>query len=243
MAEKLTCADCGREFTVPDAVLAKYPGWRPRLCLSCRRRQEGKGGAAGGRARASSARGPGAASAGSSSAARPAGPRGPATVHPTGDPALDRKLAEILARFDGGPTDGLFTDGGCSGNPGPGGWGAVLVKGDAILAQAHGRAAETTNNRMELSALIAGFKLLPAEDEVTVWSDSELCVKTVTEWAPGWERRGWRRKGGPIANLELVKELYALALARPRAHLRWIKAHDGSRWNEYVDTLSTGHLR
>lgn len=236
MTESLICAACGKAFTVPDAVLAKYPGWRPRLCLACRRREEtGKGAAAPRRAAPPRESG--------RPAGQPAGPRKPASAHPTGDPGLDRKLALVLERHAGGPSDGLFTDGGCSGNPGPGGWGAVLVRDDTIVAQAHGRERETTNNRMELSALIAGYKLLGPEDEVTVWSDSELCVKTVTEWAPGWERRGWRRKGGPIANLELVQELYALARSRPRAQLRWIKAHDGSRWNEYVDTLSTGHLR
>jgi ribonuclease HI len=240
MEQKLKCGECGREFTVPEAVLAKFPGWRPRLCLACRRRQEGKaeGGAATRRAQA--ARRPAATTAPPSVES---GPRKPSTHHPTGDPSLDQKLAEVLERHHGGPRDGLFTDGGCSGNPGPGGWGAVLVRDDVIISQAHGRDPETTNNRMELSALIAGFKLLAPEAEVTVWSDSELCVKTVTEWAPGWERRGWRRKAGPIANLALVQELYALASSRPRATLRWIKAHDGSRWNEYVDTLSTGHLR
>ena len=67
-----------------------------------------------------------------------------------------------------------------------------------------------------------------------------LCVDTINSWAAGWAKRGWKRKSGPIANLELVKELWRLANAHPDVTLRWIKAHDGSRWNEYVDALASG---
>ena len=95
---------------------------------------------------------------------------------------------------------------------------------------------------MELTALIAAYRLLPEDAEIVVYSDSQLCVKTVNEWAEGWKRRGWKRKSGPIANLELVKELYALANAHPNVELRWIKAHDGSRWNEYADALASAYL-
>ena len=150
---------------------------------------------------------------------------------------------EVLVRYDGGPVDGVFTDGSCEGNPGPGGWGVVWVEGDEIRDQRSGRAPSTTNSRMELAALIAAYEMLPADAEVTVYSDSQLCVKTVNEWAEGWERRGWRRKSGPIANLELVKRLYALAQAHPRVELRWIRAHDGSKWNEYADALANATMR
>ncbi len=151
--------------------------------------------------------------------------------------------AEVLARHTAGPRSGVFTDGSCEGNPGPGGWGFVWVEEDRIRSEEHGFEPATTNNRMELMALIAAFRALPAEAAVEVFSDSQLCVKTVNEWAPGWERRGWRRKTGPIANLELVKQLYSLASAHPRTRLTWIKAHDGSRWNEYADALSNTYLR
>jgi len=117
------------------------------------------------------------------------------------------------------------------------------VEDDRVRAERSGTAAATTNNRMELTALIEAYKLLPPDAEITVYSDSELCVKTINEWAAGWEARGWRRKTGPIANLELVKELYALARAHPRVRLRWIRAHDGSRWNEYVDALANAFMR
>jgi len=145
---------------------------------------------------------------------------------------------EVLARYKAGPTTGVFTDGACEGNPGPGGWGYAWVENDRVVREDSGGDAATTNNRMELTALISAYRALPLDADVTVFSDSELCVKTVNEWAAGWERRGWIRKGGPIKNLELVRELYELAGAHPRVILRWIKAHDGSRWNEYVDALA-----
>jgi ribonuclease HI len=119
----------------------------------------------------------------------------------------------------------------------------VWVEDDRIVEQRSGVDPSTTNNRMELQALITAFELLPTDAALTVYSDSQLCVKTVNEWAAGWERRGWRRKSGPIANLELVKKLYRLAGDRPHVKLEWIKAHDGSRWNEYADALASAYMR
>jgi ribonuclease HI len=150
---------------------------------------------------------------------------------------------EVLERYTSGPKTGVFTDGSCEGNPGPGGWAAVWVEDDRIVDQRSGTDPATTNNRMELRGLIAALRMLPNDGEITVYSDSQLCVKTVNEWAPGWEKRGWRRKGGPIANLELVQELYGLARAHPRVTLQWIRAHDGSRWNEYADAVASTFLR
>ena len=150
---------------------------------------------------------------------------------------------EVLTRYAAGPKNGVFTDGSCVGNPGPGGWGVVWVEDDAIRAERSDRDPATTNNRMELAALIAAYELLPADAAVTMYSDSQLCVKTVNEWAAGWERRGWRRKGGPIANLEQVQRLWSLAKAHPSVELHWIRAHDGSKWNEYADALSNAYMR
>jgi len=150
---------------------------------------------------------------------------------------------EVLRRYTAGPKSGIFTDGSCEGNPGRGGWGVVRVEDDRVLEERFGYEPETTNNRMELAALIDAYRALEPNTEVTLYSDSQLCVKTVNEWAAGWEERGWRRKSGPIANLELVQELYALAQEHPHAELTWIKAHDGSRWNEYADALATTYLR
>ena len=158
----------------------------------------------------------------------------------------DRELLtteQVLARYTAGPKTGVFTDGSCEGNPGPGGWGVVWVEDDRVLEEQHGHDPATTNNRMELRALIAAFQMLPADAQVTVHSDSELCVKTLNEWAAAWEKRGWRRKSGPIANLELVRELWALKNSHPRVTVKWIRAHDGSRWNEYADALANAYLR
>ena len=159
--------------------------------------------------------------------------------------AGDRFLSpeEVLARFTGGPTTGVFTDGSCEGNPGPGGFGWVWVEDDEIVDQGYGHDPQTTNNRMELSALIAAYRKLPRDAAVPIYSDSKLCVDTLNSWAAGWERRGWKRKTGPIANVELVKEAYALKQAHPSVRVQWIKAHDGSRWNEYADALATTYLR
>jgi len=136
----------------------------------------------------------------------------------------------------------IYTDGACRGNPGPGGWGYVCVEEGKVLSQDHGADPDTTNNRMELQALIEAYKLLPADAKVDVYSDSQLCVNTVNQWAAGWEKRGWKRKTGPIKNLELVQELYALANERPNVELHWIRAHDGSKWNEYADALASAYM-
>ncbi len=159
------------------------------------------------------------------------------------DPRLQLALEEVLQRFSQGPQNGLFTDGGCSGNPGPGGWGAIHVRQGQVIGRRYGNEEFTTNNRMELTALIAAYRMVGPEEKVTIWSDSQLCVNSINQWAAGWERKGWRRKGGAIKNLDLVQDLYYLAQSRPQATLCWVKAHNGSRWNEYVDVLATATLR
>ncbi|MBW2385716.1 MAG: ribonuclease HI [Deltaproteobacteria bacterium] len=148
-----------------------------------------------------------------------------------------------MARYTAGPRTGIFTDGSCEPNPGPGGWGFVWVQDDEIVQQKCGHEPDTTNNRMELTALIQAYESLPAEGVFSLYSDSQLCVKTVNEWAAGWQRRGWKRKTGPIKNLDLVKRLWTLAQAKPDIELKWIKAHDGSRWNEYADALASSWAR
>ncbi|GAB4370287.1 MAG: hypothetical protein Kow0062_04850 [Acidobacteriota bacterium] len=142
-----------------------------------------------------------------------------------------------------GPDSGVFTDGACSGNPGPGGWAAVRVRDGEIVEERSGHADHTTNNRMELTALIAAYEMLPEDAEETIWSDSQLCVRTINEWAAGWERRGWRRRTGPVENLDLVRRLYELARRHPGVRLEWIRAHDGSTWNEYADRLAVSRIR
>jgi len=141
-----------------------------------------------------------------------------------------------------GPDSGVFTDGACSGNPGPGGWAAVRVRDGRVVEERSGHADHTTNNRMELSALIAAYEMLPDDADETIWSDSQLCVRTINEWAAGWERRGWKRRTGPVENLDLVRRLWELARRHPHVRLRWLRAHDGSTWNEYADRLAVSRI-
>jgi ribonuclease HI len=152
-------------------------------------------------------------------------------------------VAEVLAKYTGGPVEGVFTDGAAEPNPGPGGWGAVYVRGNTVVEERCGREPHTTNNRMELRALIEGCSLTPPGTPAIIYTDSQLCVNTISKWAKGWEARGWKRKGGEIKNLELVRELYAMMQKRPELELRWIAAHAGNRWNEYADSLATSYRR
>lgn len=152
-----------------------------------------------------------------------------------------QRTSAVAGTTAGVPNDGLFTDGACSGNPGPGGWGVVWVKDGKVIAEANGGEPRTTNNRMELTALIEAYRMLDYASTETIWSDSTLCVKTVNEWAKAWERRNWKRKTGPVENLDLVQPLYELAQNRPQVQLRWLKGHAGQRWNERADVLATAY--
>jgi ribonuclease HI len=145
----------------------------------------------------------------------------------------------VLELYDEGPDAGVFTDGGSVPNPGPGGWGAVYVVDGEIVGEDFGHHADTTNNRMELTALIHGVELVPLGRATTVYTDSKLAVNTITEWAAGWERRGWKRKSGPVENLDLVKQAFYVFRRRPELDLQWIQAHVGYRWNEYADALAS----
>ncbi len=152
-------------------------------------------------------------------------------------------MAKVLERYHDGPDSGVFTDGSAIPNPGPGGWGAVYVRDGEVIAEQHGYEPATTNNRMELRALQAAVELVPVGTPERIYTDSNLAVRTLTEWAAGWERRGWRRKTGPVENLDLVQPLYEQLRTRPELELVWIKAHAGNRWNEYADALATAWAR
>jgi ribonuclease HI len=225
-APTLTCARCGSPFTPRAAMLEKYPGWRPRECPECYRSPSG-GKASGG-----------APGSGSSNARRR---RGASTRAAGGEEHLTR--AQVLERYHDGPDSGVFTDGSAIPNPGPGGWGAVYVRDGEVLDERHGHEPNTTNNRMELRALQAALELVPPGTPARIHTDSNLAVRTITEWAAGWEQRGWVRKTGPVENLDLVRPLYEAFRDRPELELVWIKAHAGNRWNEYADALATAWAR
>jgi ribonuclease HI len=92
---------------------------------------------------------------------------------------------------------------------------------------------------MELTALVEALDVIPEGIGITVYSDSNLAVRTINEWAAGWEKRGWKRKAGSVENLDLVKKAYLGYRRRPELELEWIKAHVGFRWNEYADQLAS----
>lgn len=132
----------------------------------------------------------------------------------------------------------VFTDGACSGNPGPGGWGAVLRFG-AYEKELSGGEESTTNNRMELSAVIAGLSALKEPCRVTVVTDSKYVYDGMTKgWAEGWRRRGWRRAdGSPALNSDLWERLLDLA-AKHDVSFCWVKGHSGHPENERCDRLA-----
>ena len=214
-----TCRVCRTSFEVAQALIDKYPGWRPKYCRLHSPRKKSAG-----------------------PSARRVG-RGGGADRKRSLREENLTLAEVLAKYEDGAGSGVFTDGSAVPNPGPGGWGVVWVEDGRIVRQAHGHEPQTTNNRMELRALIEAFTMLPSDAEVDVLSDSELSVNTITRWAPAWERAGWKRKAGPIKNLELVRELLSLYRAHPGCRLRWTAAHSGNRWNEYADSLATAWMR
>ena len=135
-----------------------------------------------------------------------------------------------------------YTDGACSGNPGPGGWGVLLraMKGDEVLKERElsGGAAETTNNQMELMAAIMALETLERSSQVTVVTDSAYVKNGVTGWIHGWKRNGWRTSNKkPVKNVELWQRLDA-AQARHSVTWEWVKGHAGHPENEKADELA-----
>jgi ribonuclease HI len=130
----------------------------------------------------------------------------------------------------------IYTDGACDPNPGPGGWAALLSYGDheKILT---GAEAETTNNRMELTAAIMSLQALKQPCQIDLFTDSEYLKRGVTEWLPGWQIRQWRRKGGQLANVDLWQAL-AAALAVHQVTWHWVRGHAGNLNNQRVDSLA-----
>ncbi len=131
----------------------------------------------------------------------------------------------------------LFTDGACSGNPGPGGWGLILRwKGEE--RELFGGVPDTTNNRMELQAVIEGLRALKKSCRVTIYTDSQYVQKGMTEWLAGWKAKDFKVKGGGYrANHELWRELDDLA-ATHEIDWRWVKGHAGHPENERADELA-----
>ncbi len=131
----------------------------------------------------------------------------------------------------------IHTDGACRGNPGPGGWGAVLEH-QSRERELYGYEPETTNNRMELMAVIQALETLKRPCKVRAITDSQYVMKGVTEWMPGWKKRGWRTASRkPVANRDLWERLDA-AIQRHEIEWEWVRGHTGQEGNERADQLA-----
>lgn len=131
----------------------------------------------------------------------------------------------------------IYTDGACSGNPGPGGWGAILVHGEN-RKELSGGEPETTNNRMELQAAIEALGALKRPCKVAVYTDSVYVRDGITKWIQGWQRNGWRTAAKkPVKNVELWQALQA-ALQQHDVDWHWVKGHAGHPENERADELA-----
>jgi ribonuclease HI len=133
----------------------------------------------------------------------------------------------------------IYTDGACKGNPGPGGWGVLLIAG-GTEKELFGGELSTTNNRMELMAVIQALSALKRPCEVTLFLDSQYVLKGITEWLPGWKAKGWRTASKqPVKNVELWQQLDALVQqGGHRIDWRWVRGHNGDPGNERADALA-----
>ncbi|WP_299191445.1 ribonuclease HI [uncultured Erythrobacter sp.] len=132
----------------------------------------------------------------------------------------------------------IFTDGACKGNPGPGGWGALLRMGDREK-ELSGAEADTTNNRMEMTAVIRALSALTKPCAVDLYSDSKYVIDGITKWIHGWQKRGWVNAAKkPVANADLWREMIE-ATARHEISWHWVKGHSGHPENERVDQLAS----
>jgi ribonuclease HI len=135
----------------------------------------------------------------------------------------------------------IYTDGACRGNPGPGGWGALLTAGEHVK-ELSGAEALTTNNRMELTAVIRALEALKRPSQLRIFTDSEYVRRGITEWVRSWKARGWKtadRK--PVKNQDLWERLDALAAAH-EIEWRWVRGHSGIPGNERVDQLANAAI-
>ncbi len=143
------------------------------------------------------------------------------------------------------PQVSIYTDGSCSGNPGPGGWGALLRfrKAEKELS---GFEASTTNNRMELTAAVRAFRALTEPCLVDIYTDSEYLKKGITDWIHNWKKLGWRRgspgKTRPLANADLWKDLDR-AISEHKVSWHWVRGHAGHPENERADKLATTAMK
>jgi ribonuclease HI len=144
-------------------------------------------------------------------------------------PSVPRRPALVETAVEPRPGEALvWTDGACSGNPGPGGWAAIVIPaGGGEPVELSGGAPATTNNRMELTAVLEGLRSLPAGGRACVVTDSQLVLNSMTTWIAGWKRKGWKTAGGqPVKNQDLVKALDAEIGRHEAVRWHWVRGHE-----------------
>jgi ribonuclease HI len=135
----------------------------------------------------------------------------------------------------------IYTDGACLNNPGKGGHGYVFTYNDGeYLHSGNGGEKDTTNNRMELMAVISALEMLDGEKDITIITDSKYVMQGITEWIKGWKAKGWIGSNKkPVKNQDLWKRLDSLVEKAPPLKWQWVKGHSGNKWNEFADKLAT----
>lgn len=135
----------------------------------------------------------------------------------------------------------IYTDGACKGNPGPGGWGAILVF-NGIEKELSGNKELTTNNEMELSAVVYALEALTTnKHEIKITSDSKYVVDGFEKWLDNWAKKNWRTSTGAVKNLELWKKMYEFKKTH-KITMHWVKGHNGHSYNEKCDVLATSSI-
>jgi len=137
----------------------------------------------------------------------------------------------------------VYSDGACRGNPGPGGWGAVVQCGGVDDTHHRGRESHTTNNRMELTAAIQGLQAVPPGSKVLIHTDSQYVIKGITTWIHGWKQKNWKTAGGgPVKNVDLWQVLEIVQALHVEVEWVWVKGHAGNPGNEMADRLATSAI-
>ena len=131
----------------------------------------------------------------------------------------------------------IYTDGACRGNPGPGGWGALLIYQDTKKTL-HGGASNTTNNRMEMQAVIEALKVLKSKCEIKLYTDSKYVMDGINKWLPGWKKRDWKTASKKAVKNQDLWEVLDLVIKKHEIEWHWVKGHTGNLGNEEADSLA-----
>lgn len=163
-------------------------------------------------------------------------------MHSVGEPLAAEVSAAKGSKSSSKKSIVIYTDGACSGNPGPGGWAALLIHGKHER-EISGGEVETTNNRMELMATIKALNLLKEPCEIALYTDSKYVLQGYTEWLPGWKKKDWKTADKkPVKNVDLWQALEEAARLH-RIDWRWVKGHSGDAHNDRVDALAVSEAQ